>query len=85
MLRTFFVCFKHVHSTWLDGLQVNIFETSEHFSLRRIPDLFLIRPQNEINSALARDVSSLFRADDFGLFNEPDVKLLLNNFHPNEL
>ena len=51
--------FKHVRSTWYDGLQVNIFDTSERFFLIcRLSSLFLIRQQNEENHAFvlkARD------------------------------
>ena len=65
-LRIFFVGnkFKRVRSTWHDGLQVNTFETSQHFTSRRISGLFLIRQQNEMNYTFVKDVIFLFPVDD---------------------
>ena len=72
---------KHVRSTWYDGLQVNIFDTSERSFNPPSFKFILNRQQNEPNSAFVKDATFLF------FLNEPDVhvNLSMNNFYSNEL
>ena len=73
--------FKRVRSMQRNIIAVGIFETllREFFWFCRLSSLFLIRHQNKANSALLKDVTSLYRVDDLGVLNEPDVNLFMNN------